>query len=237
MKKIFILIPIAVLLSCCGTTQSSNSGKRTASKRFVHSGNNSEADSIIITGTQYIPVLGKSEAGVRPDIMGMWVLQSMPGSVTTINTNKNIVSETAQAMEVAKRNGEKRDSLVTKTKDGLTRTETTIVYMNDNRGNKITPPQSANHHLPEKPSLNFYGSNETFSGFTGCNKISGRYSITGTNAISFKNAAASTKMMCIGDYDENAYLATLQRVDSYKVLNGQLQLMEGDKVLLVFSKK
>ena len=237
MKKIFVLVPLAVMLSYCGTSQTARSGKSTPSKRVVRTGSSTEADSVVVTGTQYIPVLGKNEAGVRPDIKGTWVLQSMPGSTMGGLKTPNIINETAQSMQEAKRSGEKRDSVVTKTKDGVTRTETNIVYMEDSRGNKITPPQGANYHIPQRPSINFYGSNDTYSGFTGCNKISGRYSVTGTNSITFKNATPSTKMVCIGDFDETEFVNTLQRVTSFKSVDGQLQLMEGDKVLLVFAKK
>lgn len=237
MKKTFVLVPLAVMLSYCGTSQKAGGGKSTASKRFVHTGKSTEADSVVVTGTQYIPVLGKNEAGVRADLQGTWVLQTMNGAAVGGMTSTATLKETYQANDKVKAGDMKRDTVVTKTKDGVTRTETSMVYMDDNRGNKITPPQGANYHIPEKPSLSFYGSNQTFSGFTGCNKISGRYTIGGANSISFSNASPSTKMVCIGDYDEETYLNTLRRVNSFKADNGQLQLMEGSKVLLVFGKK
>ncbi|HEX8462968.1 MAG TPA: META domain-containing protein, partial [Segetibacter sp.] len=101
---------------------------------------------------------------------------------------------------------------------------------------QITPAQGTKMHMPEKPSISFFGVNETFSGFTGCNKYTGRYKING-NKISLNNPAASTKMVCLGNYDEKTFLNTLASVNSFRSQNGQLELLNGEEVLLVFTKK
>ncbi|MDB5247377.1 MAG: hypothetical protein JWQ40_1771 [Segetibacter sp.] len=235
MKRIIVLIPVAAMLSYCGSTKSTQtSSTESASKRLnvARSNDSSEpAGPIRISGAQYIPIYGRNEAGVLPQLEGKWILQSIGGTAIPGTSSINIAPKTALQ-------GERRDSITsTQTINGVTRTTTEVnIELPGKEEKRITPQQGTNFHIPEKPSINFYGSNETFAGFTGCNKYSGRYVISGTNSISLQNATASTKMVCIGDYDEAAFLNTLRRVNSFKGTNDQLQLMEGDSVLLVFSK-
>ena len=120
--------------------------------------------------------------------------------------------------------------------NGVTTTETIIKRPSD-QGKKITPAQSGNYHIPQKPYLSFYGSNETFSGFSGCNKLSGRYKIVGQKNINFEKAALSTRMSCLGDDDENLFINSLHEVNGFNLENGQLQFLKGSKVILVFMKK
>lgn len=247
-----MILGVAAVFSSCGTPKSTSSGSIASGRLNLPEANNPASDSLVVIGSQYIPLEGRNETGVRPDLQGTWVLNSMPASEgaertnSILNTPKPATSGTENAKpytgsvigESMKNSREvRRDSTTTRTKDSGTITETTVYLINKDPENRITPPQGSNYHIPERPSLNFYGSNETFSGFTGCNKISGRYKMTGTNSISFQNAAPSTKMVCIGDYNETDFLNTLHRVTAFKAANNQLQLMEGDKVLLTFSKK
>jgi heat shock protein HslJ len=244
MKPILMLLPLAVFFVSCGSPkQIKGTGNAPVALNRVTSGNNA-SDTVAITGAEYIPVEGRNEAGVRPDLQGTWMLQSLNGSTITeankLNidvTNKALGKESGSGKKYENGTEVRRDSTVTKLKDGSTQTETMVYLSKDNRGNNITPPQGTNYHIPARPSLSFYGSNETFSGFTGCNKISGRYLMSGKNSISFQNASASTKMVCIGDYDENAFLDALHRVNSFRATNGKLELMDGANVVLVFDKK
>lgn len=243
MKKILLIIPAAALLVCCSTSRSNKraaaSGKSTTSQRLNLPDNsrsdNQSPDTIIVTGTQYIPLEGRSETGTRSELEGSWELTSLNGSPVPGKSNINIdvTKPMAPGSEI------RHDSTTTtQTINGVTRTTTTVlVDRMAAPGNRITPPQGATYHIPAKPGINFYGSNETFSGFTGCNKYSGRYTVKGKDTISLQSTAASTKMVCIGDYDEEAFLQALKRVNSFKAVNGQLELLEGNKVLLVFSRK
>jgi heat shock protein HslJ len=251
MKRICILIPIITLFSYCGTPNKTGSGTQNPTRNAMRGRPSSEAsDTIIVTGTQTLPILGRNEAGVRPDIEGTWELQSSAVNLTTntnnITSGKSLTGEAAgkeysgrvidETMKGSKEVG--RDSVTTKS-NGVTHTSTTVYLINkDAEGNKITPPQSSNPnvHIPEKPSIRFYGSNETFSGFTGCNKISGRYVMRG-NSISFQNAAPSTKMACIGEYDESGFINSLNRVNAIRTGNGKLELLAGNEVLLTFTRK
>ena len=181
------------------------------------------------TRSQYIPVEGRSD-GVPQNLEGSWVLAS---GLKTIQPAINAINKKAvPGTEIS------RDSVsTTTTVNGETRTTTEV---NVERVavplKQVTPLQKENMHKADKPSISFFGLNETFSGFTGCNKYSGRYKVSG-NKISLSDAAASTKMLCLGEYDEKDFITALKRVNSYKTDNGMLELLDGDEVVLSFSRK
>ncbi|HMC98623.1 MAG TPA: META domain-containing protein, partial [Ferruginibacter sp.] len=56
------------------------------------------------------------------------------------------------------------------------------------------------------------------------------------NSIHFDNTNPATAIPCAGGNDEQAFLSALQRVNAYSVSNGQLQLMDGNNVVMTFSK-
>jgi len=108
---------------------------------------------------------------------------------------------------------------------------------NMNSGNGMQQAQiPVNTNTPMQPYIHFYGSSGSFVGYTGCNRISGFLSGTGGNAIHFDNTNPSTAIPCAGGNDEQSFLSALQRVNAYSVSNGQLQLMDGNNVVMTFSK-
>jgi heat shock protein HslJ len=224
MRKIFILLPVAAIIASCGTPKTTRSG---SGSNAMRTGNSSQSDEVTVTGTEVLPILGRNENGIRADLEGTWVLQSAPGG--------SIANTQAPPSGIETRN---ETTSRTETINGTTRTTTTL-EMNREKEARITPPQSSNPnmHVAEAPSLKFFGSNETVSGFTGCNKFSGRFTQTGRNSISFQNVNPSTKMVCIGSYDENAFMNLLRRVNSFRNTNGRMELMSGNDVLMVFSRK
>ena len=224
MKKSMIIIPITALLVSCGTPKPNRTG---SGSNAMQTNKNSTSDEVAVVGSEYIPVEGRNEFGMRRDLEGTWILESAPGG--SLANNKGGIPPV-----------ETKNDTVTKTEtvNGITTTSNTV-QMTKPQDARITPAQSSNPnmHMAEKPSLRFFGSNETFSGFTGCNKISGRYIQMGINGLSFSNTNPSTRMVCIGDYEEEAFVGMLRRVSTFKSVGGKLQLLEGDNVLLVFSKK
>ncbi len=212
MKKIVLLIIAAAIFSFESISQSK---KREA------------ADT---AGSEYIPVEGRSETALPKELQGTWVLTSGIKKVKpeTDMQNKKRVAGTETRL----------DSMTkTTTVNGETTTTTEVnIEKMATPEKQITPPQKDNMHRAEKPSISFYGLNETFSGFTGCNKYSGRYNING-NKITLHDAAASTKMVCMGEYDEKAFLSALKKVNSFKGDNGRLELLDGSEVVLVFERK
>ncbi len=219
MKRIYSLIIMVVLLSFTATAQS---GK--------NKNNNKNKDTDTAVGMEYIPVEGRSENGVPKELQGTWVLTS---GVKRAAVNINAVNK-----KIAPGTETRRDSIThTTTVNGETRTTTEVnIERMGTPEKQITPPQKDNMHQPEKPSISFYGLNETFSGFTGCNKYSGRYKITG-NKIILLNGAASTKMVCMGEYDENDFLNSLKKINAFRANNGRLELLDGNDVVLAFARK
>ena len=218
MRFVFLLFFTSIFSHC--TIFKSGGKSKTVEKRINRyndgSWKNGNSDTIVPKGIQYIPLFGKRESGVNRDIEGLWELESMDGFVIKGDAIKKLDS-----LEQTK--------LKRVTKDGAN-----FVYSTDP---KITPPQGSKYHIPERPTISFYGANETFSGFTGCNRYSGRYVMPDSSTISLKNAAASTRMVCLGDYDEETYLDNLHRVNKFRGLDDKLELLEGDRVILSFIRK
>lgn len=254
MKALTVLLIAAFAFAACGQVRKTHTGGETATTRFNSGASpsipkNNQPDTIIVTGSEYLKVLGRNENGMYPQLEGTWELETMPGG--NLASNKNIIKETASMTgdegkpytgkildESMKDSKEIKRETTTKKTDKGTTTETTVYLVNKNEPERrITPAQGDKYHYPEKPFLNLFGSNETFSGFTGCNRIAGRYALRGNDGITFSHSAPSTRMVCIGDYDEKEFFSALKRVNRYKSTGSQLQLMDGDDVVLVFGRK
>jgi heat shock protein HslJ len=195
---------------------------------YAQEGKNSSKDTS--TQSEYIPIEGRSEAGVPKELQGTWVLSS--------GLQKSKANVTVGAKKLTPGTETRRDSVTTTTTvNGETHTTTEVnIERMGTPVKQITPPQKDNLHKAENPSISFYGANETFSGFTGCNKYSGRYRITG-NKLLLLDGAASTKMVCLGDYDEQDYLNSLKKINSFRAVNGKLELLNGNDIVLTFSRK
>jgi len=73
------------------------------------------------------------------------------------------------------------------------------------------------------------------SGTTGCNRLNGTYSVSGSN-IQFGPNLALTKMGC-PNYDENIFLEAFNKVNHYLLKNNELQLLQDSSVLMTFGKR
>lgn len=93
-----------------------------------------------------------------------------------------------------------------------------------------------NNSLTINPEINFDTSTNHVSGFSGCNRYSGSYTIDG-NKISF-GPLASTKMMCREEANtvEQQMFETLSQVNSYLLINNELTLLK-DKTVLITAKQ
>jgi heat shock protein HslJ len=94
---------------------------------------------------------------------------------------------------------------------------------------------AANGNMYQLPKLNLYLDNGTFTAYTGCNAISGRVQVSG-NSLHFLNTTPSTNIDCLGGLDQGVLLDLLSRVDSYAYVNDELQLLQGNQVLLKLNK-
>lgn len=217
-RLVFVLF-VTLFFSNCKMLYTSSGKSSTAEKRilrFNDSLSKTGIDTLVPKPISYLPLYGRRESGVDREIEGTWELDSMEGY-----TVKGDVNNKLDSLEKLK--------LSRVTKDGVS-----FSFSTDP---KITPPQGSRYHIPDKPTISFYGSNETFSGFTGCNRFSGRYEMPDSSTILLKTAAPSTRMVCIGDYDEDVFIAHLHRVDKFRGQDDRLELLEGDKVIMTFVRK
>jgi heat shock protein HslJ len=218
MRSILLLVVIALLFSYCGSSHKSGSATTKSRKGRSGSSDNKAADSVVVTGSQFIPIYGRSETGVQPDLEGSWELESMEGYKWEVDVIKKLDSIAAAKMINEKTNQ--------------------IRYSDDTAKEvRITPPQGSSYHIPQKPTISFYGLNETFSGFTGCNKYSGRYSMPDSTTLNLKAAMPSTKMVCLVEPVEKVFLDNIRSVNTFKGTSVRLELMSGDKVIMVFRRK
>ena len=95
-------------------------------------------------------------------------------------------------------------------------------------------PRAMDSIFPKnKPTLIINTEKEQISGTTGCNNFSGKFSIDG-NEFNLGEAIALTKKMCPDMTGENAFMKTLERVNTYSVTDrGQtLNLIGGDIAIM-----
>ena len=88
---------------------------------------------------------------------------------------------------------------------------------------------------PNKLFLSFKGGQvNNVSGFTGCNRLSGTFELTGASLIKF-SPLASAKMACMGDNIETPFLQALDRVNNCSITDNQLLLNNGKKLVAKFT--
>lgn len=73
------------------------------------------------------------------------------------------------------------------------------------------------------PTLVFDEKRHRFTGHTGCNSMSGRFSVSGKN-LQIDSNIMMTKMACEG-YNEKGFIKTLLRTNGYKFKDGVLILL------------
>ena len=85
------------------------------------------------------------------------------------------------------------------------------------------------------PSINFNVARGTFTGNTGCNRMSGSFVRTDTSLM-FNERIVLTKMICTG-YNEAAFLKTLLSTNRYKRKDSVLVLMFNQTELSRWTRK
>lgn len=87
----------------------------------------------------------------------------------------------------------------------------------------------------KNPFVNFTLAQKRVAGNTGCNSFGGEFTLEGSKLL-FDKPMAMTKMFCPGN-GENVFVASLQRVRSYKIIQDTtLQFISGDTVIMSFDK-
>ena len=84
------------------------------------------------------------------------------------------------------------------------------------------------------PYLTFESKENRLSGNASCNGINGRFFIQ-NKTLRFSQLA-TTRMMCVHENMEEAFLNELPKITNYKVVNDELQLFSGDELKMKMKK-
>lgn len=89
-----------------------------------------------------------------------------------------------------------------------------------------------NQKVNNELTIEFNSAENKASGFTGCNRYFGSYTLK-DNTITF-GPMASTRKFCMGEAGEveSIYLEALSKVNKYTILDTKLQLFDGDNILI-----
>ncbi len=88
------------------------------------------------------------------------------------------------------------------------------------------------------PSMNINLTDRAFSGNSGCNNIKGKFTLI-DSYLGFDKNIISTKMACASAADnryEKAFLSALLKVNKYTINNDELELGQGEIVLMKFKR-
>lgn len=80
--------------------------------------------------------------------------------------------------------------------------------------------------------IRFESDNNELTGFTGCNRLTGRYSLT-NGSLQLTNLA-TTRAMCPIIEQENLLMAVLKKVDSYEIAGDVLTLFHQKTAVATF---
>lgn len=86
-----------------------------------------------------------------------------------------------------------------------------------------------------RPELEFNTTEKRVSGTTGCNQLSGNYTVSGST-FQFGSNMILTKMACPA-YDETKFLNAMSAVNRFILNSDQLQFLQDSTVIMAFGKK
>ena len=86
----------------------------------------------------------------------------------------------------------------------------------------------------EQPYLKFERSKNIVTGFTGCNRLRGKYTAD-ESALTFQQVV-STRMACVADSYERQVLEVLNSATGYKIVDHELQLLGPNGTLAILNR-
>ncbi|MDB5199065.1 MAG: hypothetical protein JWO92_1028 [Chitinophagaceae bacterium] len=93
---------------------------------------------------------------------------------------------------------------------------------------------ASDNNWAQVPFININLKDKTFSGNGSCNTISGKFTID-VNYLGFDKNITSTKMACPNNY-EKSFLSALLKINRYTLNKDELELGQGDIVLMKFKR-
>ncbi len=211
MKKVSTLIILIAFLYTGSFSQEKKSNSKKGTK---------EITTTIEAGATDTTTVEKTGPGEKVDLKGEWVLVS---EINTFNANKFQSSriQIATIEQIAD--------------DPISNGETPAAN-NSAIQIKDTTEDEKKNFIPEKPSIQFNLMDETINGYTGCNRFTSKFSVEG-DKIKFINAEATTKDECKGEYNDSQFFQALRRIAFFRMNNGNIEFLRGDKVIMVFAKE
>lgn len=91
---------------------------------------------------------------------------------------------------------------------------------------------------PGAPFIDINMADKTFSGNSGCNSISGKFTIS-DSYFGFDKNIVSTKMACLdqnSNRNEKTFLSALLKINKYILNKDELELGQGEIVLMKFKR-
>lgn len=85
-----------------------------------------------------------------------------------------------------------------------------------------------------RPELEFNAAENKVAGSTGCNRLTGNYTIQG-ESFRFGPGMGLTRMACPG-FNESEFLAALNQVNRYRLQDNQLQFYNDSTLIMVYTK-
>lgn len=85
-----------------------------------------------------------------------------------------------------------------------------------------------------RPELEFHPAENKVSGSTGCNRLTGTYTIKG-EGFRFGSGMGLTRMACPG-FNESEFIGALNQVNRYRLRDNQLQFYSDSTLIMVYSK-
>lgn len=82
----------------------------------------------------------------------------------------------------------------------------------------------------KKPTLNFNLAEKKISGFDGCNRMMGSFSVGENNGIRFSQIAGT--MMACPDNNADFFLNQFDKITRFRIVNGKLELLSGEGLLI-----
>lgn len=102
-------------------------------------------------------------------------------------------------------------------------------YLSEVSGKPVRSETGRSAHLQFSP-----GQVNTVAGFTGCNRLSGTFTINGNSEIKFSPLAV-TKMACLNDdKTESLFLAAIQQTNRWQIENKVLKFFNGQTEVATF---
>ncbi len=94
---------------------------------------------------------------------------------------------------------------------------------------------ASNNKWTDIPYVELNVADKTFTGNTGCNSIKGSFTVK-EDFFVFDKQMVTTKKACI-NYNENAFISALLKINQYNIENNKLELMQNAIVIMKFKRK